>query len=42
MALKITADERENMPNHEHLLDVLDRIVALVNTLESRIDSLER
>ena len=41
MALEITEDERENIPNHEHLIDVLDRIVTLVNTLESRIDSLE-
>lgn len=41
MAVTITDKEREGIPNHEHLLDVLDRMVTLVNDLESRIQTLE-
>ena len=41
MAVSITDKERDAIPNHEHLLAVLDRMVTLVNDLESRIQTLE-
>ncbi len=41
MAVTITDKERDGIPNHEHLLDVLDRMVTLINDLEQRIEALE-
>lgn len=41
MAITITDKEREQIPNHEHLMAVIDRMVTLVNDLESRIQTLE-
>jgi len=38
---EITPEEREGIPNHEHLLAVLDRIAAAINQAEARLQILE-
>lgn len=38
----ITDEEREYIPNHEHLIAVLDRLVAAVETLQDEVQTLKR
>ena len=38
----ITEEEREYIPNHEHLLAALDRIVEAIETLQDEVETLKR
>jgi len=38
---EITTEERDHIPNHEHLLAVLDRIAEAINQAEARLQILE-
>lgn len=42
MSLDITEEEREFIPNHEHLIVVLERLIEEVKLLRTEVDKLKQ